>query len=107
MWTRKLSPVIVSHVRDCLSAPALPVLLASSETRTGLGKFGPPAPDRGAQPAGAQTPTAGQGPGVLGGLERMVAKLAQRVDPLPTRDRHRLATRRVQDVLAMEVPASR
>jgi hypothetical protein len=37
----------------------------------------------------------------------MVAKLACRVDHLPTRDRHRLATSRVQDVLAMEVPAAR
>jgi hypothetical protein len=67
---------LISHVRDCLGAPALPFLLASSETRTGLGKFGPPAPDRGAQPVGTQTQTAGQRPVVLGGLERMVAKLA-------------------------------
>jgi hypothetical protein len=98
---------LISHVRDCLRAPALPLVLPSSETRTGLGKLGPPAPDRGAQPAGAQAQTAGQRPVVLGGLERMVAKLACRVNNCSTRDRHRLATSRVQAVLVLEVPASR
>jgi hypothetical protein len=82
---------LISHVGDCLGALALPLFLAPSQTRTGPGKFGPPAPDRGAQPVGAQAQTAGQRSVVLGGLKRMVAKLACRVDPLPTRDRHREA----------------
>jgi hypothetical protein len=100
-------PMLISHVDDCLSAPALPVFLAPPQRGTRPGEFGPPASDRGAQPPGAQAQTAGQRPLVLGGLERMVAKLAQRVDHLLTRDCHRLATSWVQDVLAMEVPASR
>ena len=100
-------PKLISHVGDCLGALALPVFLAPSQARTGLGEFGPPAPDHGAQPTGAQAQTTGQRPVVLGGLKRMVAKLACRVDPLPTRDGRRLATSRVQDVLAMEVPAAR
>src|ERR1019366_319676 len=98
---------LISHVGDCLGALALPVFLAPSQTRTGLGEFGPPAPDRGAQPAGAQAQTAGQRPVVLDGLERVLVNMAPRVDYLPTRDRHRLATSRVQGVLAMEGPASR
>jgi len=53
-------PKLISHVGDCLGALALPVFLAPSQTRTGLGEFGPPAPDRGAQPTGAQAQTAGQ-----------------------------------------------
>src|ERR1035438_8298073 len=100
-------PETSSAVDDSLGALALPVFLAPPQRGTRPGEFGPPAPDRGAQPAGAQAQTAGQRPVVLGGLERMVAKLACRVDHLPTRDRYRLATSRVQDVLAMEVPASR
>jgi hypothetical protein len=98
---------LISHVGDCLGAPALPVFLATSQTRTGPGEFGPPAPGRGAQSAGAQAQTAGERPVVLGDLERMVAELACRVDFPPTRDCHRLATSRFQDVLPLEVPAAR
>ena len=43
-----------SHVRDCLGARALPVVLAPSQTRAGLGEFSHPAPHRGAQSEGAQ-----------------------------------------------------
>ena len=42
----------------------------------------------------------------LGDLEESLAGVENPVDDLPTRDRHRLATSRIQDVLAMEVPAS-
>jgi hypothetical protein len=45
---------LIGYVRDCLGAPALPVILPSSETRARLGEFGPPAPDRVAQTIGAQ-----------------------------------------------------
>jgi hypothetical protein len=45
---------LIGHVRDCLGAPALLVVLPSSETRSRLGEFGPPAPDRVAQTIGAQ-----------------------------------------------------
>jgi hypothetical protein len=100
--------LFISHIRDCPGTPALPAILAPPQAPTRLGELRPPAPDRGAQSAGTQAQTAGQRPVVVGGLERMVAKLACRVDHLPNRDRHRrLATSRVQDVLALEVPASR
>ena len=59
---------LISNVGDCLDAPGLPVFLAPSQARTGLGEFGPPAPDRGAQPADTQAQTTGQRPVVLAGL---------------------------------------
>src|ERR1019366_409034 len=46
-------PKLISHVRDRLGAPALPVVLAPSQTRTGVGEFSPPAPDRRAPSEGA------------------------------------------------------
>lgn len=97
---------LIGRVCIYLSVLALPVVLVSGQTRTRLGEFSPAAPDRGAPPAGAQTQTAGQGPVVLGGPEKRVAKLACRVNDLLTRDCNRLATSWVQDVLALEVPAS-
>src|ERR1035441_6018879 len=67
-------PKLISHVRDCLGAPALPVILAPSQAPTCLGEPRAPAPDRGAQSAGAQAQTAGQRPVVLGGLESIDRK---------------------------------
>src|ERR1035438_6849854 len=67
-------PKLISHFRDPLGAPALPVVLAPSQTRTRVGEFSPPAPDRRAPLGGAQAQTAGQRPVVLDGPEKMVAK---------------------------------
>ena len=47
------------------------------------------------------------GPVALDDASESLAELENLVDDLPARDRHRLATSRIQDVLAMEVPASR
>src|SRR6266404_6219059 len=66
-------PKLINHVRDRLGAAALPVVLAPSQTLTGLGEFSVSAPDRGASSAGEQAQTAGQS---LGGPEEMVANLA-------------------------------
>jgi hypothetical protein len=46
------------------------------------------------------------GPIYLDSVAEMLAWLESGFDDFPARDRHRLATSRIQDLLAMEVPAS-
>jgi hypothetical protein len=61
-------------------------------------------PDHGAQTA-AQAEASPLGSVALDNAQESLAKLENPVDNLPTRNRHWLAARRIQDVLAMEVQA--
>jgi hypothetical protein len=56
--------------------------------------------------AEAQAETSPMGPVALEHTQKSLAELENTIDNLPTRDCHRLATSRIQDVLAMEFPRS-
>ena len=94
------------HVRDCLSAPALPFVLAQRQARAGFGEFSPPAPDQRPPTTNPQAQPPGVGSVPLADAQKRVARLESSFDNLPSRNGHRLATSRLQAVLALEVPAS-
>lgn len=96
----------MSHFRNCRGAPAPPVVLAPSPAPTCFGDPGPAAPDHGPHTPQPQTQAPPWGSMSLDHVEERLARLEKCFDDLPTRDRHRRTTSRVQDLLAREVPAS-
>ena len=97
---------LTSRVRDCFGAPALPVVPAPPSARSRPGNSGAAASTDGAPTAGAQAQASSVGPLPLVAAHESLAQLENSVDDFPARDSHRLATSRIQDVLAVEVPAS-
>src|SRR5216684_3992206 len=82
------------------------MVLTPTSARTGYGNSGPATPNHGAQTADLQAEASPVGPMSLDDTQESLAQLENPVDGLRPRDCHRLATSRVQNVLAMEVQAA-
>ena len=82
------------------------MVLAPTAARTGYESSGSAAPDHGAQTPEAQAETSPVRPVTLDDAQESLAELENIVDDRPTRDGHRLAAGRMEDVLAMEVQAA-
>src|ERR1700674_3629387 len=73
---------LISHVRDFLSAPTLPVVLVASQTRTGPGEFSPSAPNRGPQTEDTKAKAPLVGSMLVGDVEESLARMENTIDDL-------------------------
>jgi hypothetical protein len=93
---------LIGHVRDCLRASELPIILIPPQAPTRPGSSGATTPADHPQTANnkAKPPPVGSLP--LGNVEARVARVKNTFDDFPPGDRHRLATSRIPDLDALD-----